>query len=32
MKDIIKNEIFENKFYVYELIDPSNNIVFYVGK
>lgn len=28
----IKDKIFEKKFYVYQLIDPSTNLVFYIGK
>lgn len=32
MYDHIKSKIFENKFYVYEIIDPTTNKVFYVGK
>ena len=28
----LKEKIFEKKYYVYELIDPENNEVFYVGK
>lgn len=27
-----RKKLFKNKFYVYELIDCSNNKVFYVGK
>ena len=32
MNKEIREKIFENKFYVYELIDPRDNKVFYVGK
>lgn len=28
----IKDKIFEKKFYVYQLIDPLTNLVFYIGK
>ena len=30
--DDIRSKIFENKFYVYEIIDPESGNVFYVGK
>jgi hypothetical protein len=32
MTSDIKFKIFEKKFYVYEIIDPTTNKVFYVGK
>lgn len=32
MDSILRDKIFENKFYVYELIDPVDNKVFYIGK
>lgn len=32
INETIKYKIFENKFYVYELIDPITKDVFYIGK